>query len=83
MKIYTKNGDKGNTKLLYGGSVSKDNFEPEAVGTVDELVASLGIIRAEKDLIAYGIHSYLLARAQVAIRDPVRLPTPKKVVLKD
>ena len=30
--------------------VSKDNFEPEAVGTVDELVASLGIIRAEKDL---------------------------------
>ena len=50
MKIYTKNGDKGNTKLLYGGSVSKDNFEPEAVGTVDELVASLGIIRAEKDL---------------------------------
>ena len=50
MKIYTKNGDKGNTKLLYGGSVSKDNFEPEAVGTVDELVASLGIIRAESDL---------------------------------
>ena len=50
MKIYTKNGDKGNTKLLYGGSVSKDNYEPEAVGTVDELVASLGIIRAEKDL---------------------------------
>ncbi|MDA9197819.1 ATP:cob(I)alamin adenosyltransferase, partial [Acidimicrobiia bacterium] len=39
MKIYTKNGDKGNTNLLYGGSVSKDNFEPEAVGTVDELVA--------------------------------------------
>ena len=50
MKIYTKNGDKGNTKLLYGGSVSKDNFEPEAVGTVDELVASLGIIRAESNL---------------------------------
>ena len=50
MKIYTKNGDKGNTKLLYGGSVSKDNFEPEAVGTVDELVASLGIIRAESEL---------------------------------
>ena len=50
MENYTKNGDKGNTKLLYGGSVSKDNFEPEAVGTVDELVASLGIIRAESDL---------------------------------
>ena len=46
MKIYTKNGDKGKTRLLYGDSVSKDNLAPEAYGSVDELVASLGIIRA-------------------------------------
>ena len=50
MKIYTKNGDKGNTKLLYGDSVPKDNLAPEAYGSVDELVASLGIIRAEENL---------------------------------
>jgi cob(I)alamin adenosyltransferase len=50
MKIYTKKGDKGNTKLLYGDTVSKDNLAPEAYGSVDELVASLGIIRASKDL---------------------------------
>ena len=50
MKIYTKNGDKGDTKLLYGDSVSKDNIAPEAYGSVDELVASLGIIRAHTDL---------------------------------
>ena len=50
MKIYTKKGDKGNTRLLYGDTVSKDNLAPEAYGSVDELVASLGIIRAEKDL---------------------------------
>ena len=50
MKIYTKKGDKGNTRLLYVDTVSKDNLAPEAYGSVDELVASLGIIRAEKDL---------------------------------
>ena len=50
MKIYTKKGDKGNTRLLFGDTVSKDNLAPEAYGSVDELVASLGIIRAEKDL---------------------------------
>ena len=50
MKIYTKKGDKGSTRLLYGDTVSKDNLAPEAYGSVDELVASLGIIRAEKDL---------------------------------
>ena len=50
MKIYTKKGDKGNTRLLYGDTVSKDSLAPEAYGSVDELVASLGIIRSAKDL---------------------------------
>ena len=50
MKIYTKKGDKGSTSLLYGDQVSKDNIAPEAVGTVDELVAALGLIRCEEKL---------------------------------
>ena len=50
MKIYTKTGDQGNTKLLYGDTVSKDSLAPEAYGSVDELVASLGLIRAEEKL---------------------------------
>ena len=50
MKIYAKKGDKGNTRLLYGDSVSKDSIAPEAYGSVDELVAALGLIRYEKDL---------------------------------
>ena len=49
MKIYTKKGDKGDTKLLYGDAVSKDSIAPEAYGSVDELVAALGLIRYEKD----------------------------------
>jgi len=50
MKIYTKKGDKGNTSLLYGDQVSKDNIAPEAYGSVDELVAALGLIRCEEKL---------------------------------
>ena len=50
MKIYTKKGDNGDTNLLYGAKVSKDDIAPNAYGSVDELVASLGLIRAETDL---------------------------------
>ena len=47
MKIYTRNGDKGETGLLYGGKVSKDSPLPEAYGTVDEAQAVLGLARTE------------------------------------
>ncbi len=50
MKIYTKKGDKGETRLLYGDAVSKDSIAPEAYGSVDELVAALGLIRYENEL---------------------------------
>ena len=50
MNIYTKTGDQGETKLLYGDTVPKDSLAPEAYGSVDELVSSLGLIRAEKEL---------------------------------
>ena len=50
MKIYTKKGDKGKTSLLFGTSVSKDNIAPEAYGSVDELVAALGLVRKEEGL---------------------------------
>ena len=50
MKIYTKKGDQGETRLLYGDAVSKDSIAPEAYGSVDELVAALGLIRYEKKI---------------------------------
>ena len=50
MKIYTKKGDKGDTSLLYGDQVSKDNIAPEGYGSVDELVAALGLIRCQEGL---------------------------------
>jgi cob(I)alamin adenosyltransferase len=46
MKIYTKTGDDGQTVLLDGRRVSKDDDRIEAYGTVDELSVSLGLARA-------------------------------------
>lgn len=46
MKIYTKTGDAGLTGLFGGGRVSKDDPRVEAYGDVDELNASLGLVRA-------------------------------------
>lgn len=47
MKIYTKTGDEGTTGLFAGPRVAKDDARIEAYGTVDELNAVLGLVRAE------------------------------------
>lgn len=45
MKIYTKSGDKGNTSLIGGKRVAKDEIQIEAYGTIDELNSNLGLLR--------------------------------------
>jgi cob(I)alamin adenosyltransferase len=45
MKIYTKTGDKGTTSLIGGRRVPKNHQRIEAYGTVDELIAFLGLLR--------------------------------------
>jgi cob(I)alamin adenosyltransferase len=45
-KIYTKAGDKGETRLVGGQKVRKDALRIECYGTVDELMACLGLARA-------------------------------------
>jgi cob(I)alamin adenosyltransferase len=44
--ISTRTGDDGTTGLLYGQRVPKDHPQIEAVGSVDELNASLGLAKA-------------------------------------
>jgi cob(I)alamin adenosyltransferase len=44
-KIYTRNGDEGYTSLGHG-TLSKDDLLVEAVGTVDELNAAIGLVLA-------------------------------------
>lgn len=47
-KIYTKTGDKGTTSLLGGKRVPKYHERIEAYGTVDELIAHIGLIRDQQ-----------------------------------
>ena len=46
MKVYTRGGDKGRTSLFTGARVEKDDPRIEALGSIDELVAVLGIAKA-------------------------------------
>jgi cob(I)alamin adenosyltransferase len=46
MSIATKTGDSGQTALMYGVRVPKTDARVEAYGTVDELNAALGLVRA-------------------------------------
>jgi cob(I)alamin adenosyltransferase len=48
MKIYTKTGDHGDTSLFGGKRLPKSNLRIDAYGTVDELNAHLGVVRALK-----------------------------------
>ncbi len=48
-KVYTRTGDDGSTRLLYGGRVAKDTSGPVAYGAVDEAVSALGVARAEAE----------------------------------
>lgn len=58
MKIYTKTGDQGETKLYGGRKVPKHDARVEAYGTVDELNARLGLVLAfdpERELGTVGL----------------------------
>jgi cob(I)alamin adenosyltransferase len=45
-KIYTRKGDRGDTRLFSGETVSKNDLRVQAYGTLDELQAQLGMVRA-------------------------------------
>ena len=44
--IYTTNGDGGETSLLHGERVCKDDVRVEAYGTVDELCANIAFLQS-------------------------------------
>jgi cob(I)alamin adenosyltransferase len=48
MKIYTKQGDAGETGLYGGSRVPKDHLRIQAYGTLDELNAALGLVLSLK-----------------------------------
>jgi len=44
MKLYTKTGDKGQTGLIGGTRVAKNDVRLEAYGTIDELNSFIGLL---------------------------------------
>lgn len=46
-RVYTRTGDQGETGLVGGQRVPKDDLRIDAYGTVDELNAVVGLVRAE------------------------------------
>jgi cob(I)alamin adenosyltransferase len=62
MRIYTKTGDDGKTGLFGGSRVSKAAPRVAAYGTVDELNAFVGLVRAAKPS---SFTDDILARVQV------------------
>jgi len=53
-KVYTKQGDTGQTRLAGGERLPKDHPRIEAYGTVDELSSQIGVALAAKALGATG-----------------------------
>ena len=79
MRIYTKGGDKGTTGIFGGSRVDKDDIRIETNGTLDELNAILGVIRAlldEKDkrqeILAYIQRTLMIVMSQVATPSNIR-----------
>jgi len=77
MKIYTRTGDGGETGLYAGPRVGKDTARIEALGTIDEVNAVLGLARAEglavaPDAILERIQNELFeVGAELSTPDPV------------
>jgi cob(I)alamin adenosyltransferase len=45
-RLYTRYGDTGETSLLYGGRIAKNDLHTEAYGVIDEAVSAMGLARA-------------------------------------
>ncbi|MDD4847843.1 MAG: cob(I)yrinic acid a,c-diamide adenosyltransferase [Bacteroidales bacterium] len=53
MRIYTKTGDNGNTSLIGGNRVSKDDIRVETYGTIDELNSWIGLLGCLDATVSY------------------------------
>lgn len=80
MAIYTRAGDRGETGLPGGRRVAKDAAVLEASGTLEELNALLGVVRAESpndqvDRLLERLQHHLLSlSAEAAGADPALRP---------
>ena len=88
-KVYTRVGDQGETSLIGGERVSKAEPRLECYGTVDEVNATLGLVRTALEASPAGPHLALLGFPFSSTAsypdvpgdsDPDYSPTGKRVV---
>ena len=74
MKIYSLTGDDGSTSLAGGKRVAKHSLRVESYGSIDELIAWIGLLRdhkeniLRKDILIY-IQRQLMSCAEVLAAD--------------
>ena len=78
MKIYTRGGDKGRTGIHGGERVDKDDIRIEANGTLDEVNAEIGIIRALLPA-EHEWQSLMAVMSHVATPSAIRDKNPNKI----
>ena len=83
MPIYTRQGDAGTTSLHGNVHVNKDDPSIEVCGNIDELSASLGIVRTEGlppqfETIILRIQQELIAFCSEIVSDSVKI-TPEHI----
>lgn len=76
MKIYTKTGDKGMTKLVGSSTVAKDSDRVESYGTIDELNSWVGYIISQLPQENQEIKQELEALQQLLFDAGTDLSTP-------
>lgn len=79
MKIYTRTGDRGDTGLFGGGRVSKAHPRVAAYGDVDELNATIGLVRAAPPEALFDPELEAVQRDLFAIGGHLATPDPDKV----
>jgi cob(I)alamin adenosyltransferase len=77
MRIYTRTGDRGQTGLIDGSRVAKDEPRVAAYGDIDELQAMVGLIRAELGSDAGGLGPLLKTIQRDLFSLSARLADPK------
>ena len=77
-KIYTRTGDDGSSALATGERRSKSDLRFDAIGTVDELNAHVGLVHVQEEMLG-GDVAAMLARIQNDLFDlGADLATPEK-----
>jgi len=87
MKLYTKTGDKGQTGLIGGTRVPKNDIRIEAYGTVDELNSFIGLLTTypvQENNIAFlrTIQNNLFTIGSYLATDTSKVPLQQASVLK-